>query len=525
PQPAADSPARGSRSSTRPSTRARRRPRTYGLQLAKLTLALCSVLVLGLTGYGWGTFQTLHEGLSTTDVIGWAAPDKATDILLVGLDSRTDAHDNPLAQDVLARLRAGDNEGELTDTMILVRIPNDGQHAVAISLPRDLYVELPDGYGKHKLNSAFARAKNATAERLVAQGVDPATVRTESVAAGRKVLLQAVKDLTGIGIDHYAEINLLGFSLLTDAVGGVQVCLKAPVHDRFSGANFAAGPQLISGPDALAFVRQRHGLPRGDLDRIVRQQAYLASLAHKVLTAGTLANPSRLNQLINATQQSLVLDDGFDVLDFAARIQGLAAGNVVFETVPVVGDGDSESDGSVLNVDPAAVRAFVAQAIDGPSAAQPPTSLPITTTITVDVFNASASKGLAKAVSDQLTEQGPLLQGTVGNAPTRATSVVRYATGAQDTARAVADTLGGLAVEEDPQLVTGTVQVYLGKDYGGPAKPRIAVQRMDTPVASDIARPIADTSDTSSAASSPSTPPAPAPPRPSMVGGTVPCIS
>ncbi|HET9116857.1 MAG TPA: LCP family protein, partial [Pseudonocardiaceae bacterium] len=146
------------------------RRRHYGLQLGKLALAMVSALVFILTGYGWNSFQDLHQGLSTTNVIGAAAPDKATDILLVGLDSRTDAHDNPLPRQVLAQLRAGDNEGELTDTMILVRIPNDGRHAVAISLPRDLYVDLPEGYGKHKLNSAFTRAKSATAERLVAQG-------------------------------------------------------------------------------------------------------------------------------------------------------------------------------------------------------------------------------------------------------------------------------------------------------------------------------------------------------------------
>jgi LCP family protein required for cell wall assembly len=506
------------------------RRRNYGLQLVKLALAMVSMLVLSLTGYGWATFKTLHEGLSTTDVIGWAVPDKATDLLLVGLDSRTDAHDNPLAPDVLARLRTGDNEGELTDTMILVRIPNDGQHAVAVSLPRDLYVELPDGYGKHKLNSAFARARNATAQRLVAQGADPATVRTESIAAGRKLLLQAVKDLTGVGIDHYAEINLLGFSLLTDAVGGVEVCLKAPVHDRFSGANFPAGPQLIAGPDALAFVRQRHGLPRGDLDRIVRQQAYMASLAHKVLTAGTLANPSRINQLINATQQSLVLDDGFDVLDFATRIQGLAAGNVVFETVPVLGDGTSESDGAVLNVDPDAVRAFVGQAIDVPSRSdsnpdfQPaPQAKP---TLTVDVFNASAVRGLAKSVSDQLTGQG-FQPGTVGNSAVRRTSVVRYPTGGQDFARTVADALGGLPVEEDAQLATGTVHVYLGKDYPKRSKSRVAGElprRIVTPAVSDVARPVADTAGADSTTIASSPPPAP-PPRPSMVGGKVPCVS
>lgn len=506
-----------------------RRHRNYSLQLAKLVLAMVSVLVLGLTGYGWATFKTLHEGLSTTDVIGWAVPDRVTDLLLVGLDSRTDAHDNPLAPDVLARLRAGDNEGELTDTMILVRIPHDGQHAVAISLPRDLYVELPDGYGKHKLNSAFARARNATAQRLVAQGADPATVRTESVAAGRKLLLQAVKDLTGVGIDHYAEINLLGFSLLTDAVGGVEVCLKAPVHDRFSGANFPAGPQLISGPDALAFVRQRHGLPRGDLDRIVRQQAYMASLAHKVLTAGMLTNPSRINQLINATQQSLVLDDGFDVLDFAARIQGLAAGNVAFETVPVLGDGISESDGAVLNVDPDAVRAFVGQAIGVPSTPDlkpnPQPDPQVKPTLAVDVLNASAVRGLAKSVSDQLTGQG-FAPGTVGNSAIRRTSVVRYPTGGQDAARAVADALGGLPVEEDTQLATGTVQVYLGKDYPRRGRSRFAgalPQRGVTPAVNDVARPIADTASADSATSQP---PAPAPPpRSSMVGGKVPCVS
>jgi LCP family protein required for cell wall assembly len=500
----------------------------WGRQLVKMIAAMVSVLVFGVTGYGWSTFRDLHQGLSTTDVIGVARPDKATDILLVGLDSRTDAHDNPLPRQVLAQLRAGDNEGELTDTMILVRIPNDGQHAVAISLPRDLYVDLPDGYGKHKLNSAFTRAKSATAERLVAQGADAATVRAESVAAGRKELLQAVKDLTGVGIDHYAEINLLGFALLTDAVGGVPVCLRSPVHDRFSGANFPAGPQLISGPDALAFVRQRHGLPRGDLDRIVRQQAYLASLANKILTAGTLANPSRIRQLINVAQQSLVLDEGFDVLDFATRMQGLTAGNVVFETVPVLGDDDSETDGSVLKVDPEAVRAFVAQAVEPPTstAAEPPAAA----TIVVDVFNAAAVAGLAKSVSEQLTGQG-FGEGSVGNSPARTSSVVRYPTGNADAGRQVANALGGLPIEEDGNLSTGTIRVYLGKDYSGWRKRRIeGASRQPTGIAraEGAAQTIPDTvpgERASMPASASGVSPTPPPPRPTMVGGKVPCVS
>jgi hypothetical protein len=256
----------------------------------------------------------------------------------------------------------------------------------------------------------------------------------------------------------------------------------------------------------------------------------MASLAHKVLTAGTLANPSRINQLINATQQSLVLDDGFDVLDFATRIQGLAAGNVVFETVPVLGDGTSESDGAVLNVDPDAVRAFVGQAIDVPSRSdsnpdfQPaPQAKP---TLTVDVFNASAVRGLAKSVSDQLTGQG-FQPGTVGNSAVRPTSVVRYPTGGQDFARTVAYALGGLPVEEDAQLATGTVHVYLGKDYPKRSKSRVAGElprRIVTPAVSDVARPVADTAGADSTTIASSPPPAP-PPRPSMVGGKVPCVS
>src|SRR5262249_25364920 len=109
--------ARGASSHRRRALAPAPRRRRYGLALVKLVLGIVSTLVFGLTGYGWTTFQDLHQGLSTTNVIGGPpTPDKATDILLVGLDSRTDAHDRPLPRQVLAQLRAGDNEGELTDT-------------------------------------------------------------------------------------------------------------------------------------------------------------------------------------------------------------------------------------------------------------------------------------------------------------------------------------------------------------------------------------------------------------------------
>ena len=490
--------------------------RSSRYRAAKAALALVSALVLSLTGYGWSTFKNLQNGLSTADVIGFSAPDGATDILLVGNDSRTDAQGNPLPREVLAQLRAGRNEGELTDSLILVRIPNDGSRAVAISLPRDLYVEMPDGFGEHKLNSAYSRAKGYTAEQLVAEGADPVTVRNESISAGRKLLLHTVEDLTGVGIDHYAEINLLGFSLLTEAVGGVEVCLKAPVDDKFSGANFPAGPQTITGPDALAFVRQRHGLPRGDLDRVVRQQVFLASLANRVLSAGTLGNPSRIRELIGATQQSLVLDDDFNVLDFAARIQGLAAGNVEFLTVPLLGEAESNDEGAVLEVDPEAVRAFVASAIG--AAPQAVAGAPETARITVDVLNASGVTGLAGGVSQQLTDRG-FGVGEVANADARELSLVRYPTGEQDAGRTVAQALGGLPAEEDPNLPSGTVQVYLGENYSGPGTDGFAghaLMRLD-------GRP--GTGAVSGAFHSPArTDRTAQPPAPPLVAGETPCV-
>lgn len=430
---------------------------------------MVSALVLGLTGFGWATFQSLQDGLTTTDVTGgFTAPDGATDLLLVGNDSRTDPQGNPLPPEVLDQLRASDDEGgDLTDTVILVRIPNDGRRAVAISLPRDLYVDMPDGYGQHKLNSAFARAKNETAVTLVEQGIDPIRVRAQSIAAGRTMLVETIEDLTGAGIDHYAEVNLLGFARLTEAVGGVDVCLRAPVDDEFSGAEFSAGLQTISGTDALAFVRQRHGLPRGDLDRVVRQQVFLAGLADKVLSAGTLANPARIRELIDATQQALVLDRDLNVLEFAARMRGVASGNVEFVTVPVLGDASSNGEGSVLKVDPRAVQRFVAGVIDQAPAQERASAPDGNAAIVVDVLNASGITGLASRVSAELGGRG-FGAGAVGNADPRAASVVRYPEGEAETGETVAGALGGLPVEEDPTLAPGSVQVYLGEDYTGP---------------------------------------------------------
>lgn len=467
---------------------------------------MASMLVIGVTGYAWAKYQDLQNWLTTADVLGgFNAPDGATDILLVGNDSRTDARGNPLPPEVLTQLRASDDEGgNLTDTMILVRIPNNGSQAVAISFPRDSYVELADGYGQHKLNSAYSRAKGETAAALVDEGADPATVERESTAAGRRMLVATIEQLAGVSIDHYAEVNLLGFALLTQAVGGVPVCLKAPVDEELSGAEFPAGPQTISGVDALAFVRQRHGLPRGDIDRVVRQQAFMAGLAEKVLSSGTLTKPGRIREMIDATKQSVVLDKDWNVLSFAEQMQGIAAGDVRFVTIPIVGDTETYGEGMALEVDQEQVEQFVDAVIDP----QPGPESPADSTnaaVTVSVLNTTGTQGLAGRVSMALTGRG-YTPGEVGNAEPRAASMIQHAAGEAGAGERVADELGGLPVEEDPTLPPGTVQVYLGEDYAGPGLQGVAAGsvQLDGPRAPAPAQ----------------LPPAPPP----ITAGNVPCV-
>jgi LCP family protein required for cell wall assembly len=492
----------------------------------RTVIALVSVLVLGVTGYAWASYNNLTNGLTTSDVIdngagGDKPADGATDIMLVGMDSRTDAQGHQLPKDVLDTLNAGEDEGEVnTDTLILVHIPNNGGKAVAISMPRDSYVEIP-GYGKHKINSAFARAKIDATRQLQSSVKDPAQLEVQSNQEGDKELIKTVQQLTGITVDHFAAVNLFGFSEITKAVGGVDVCLAKPVHDDFSGANFKAGQQTLSGPDALKFVRQRHGLPNGDLDRIKRQQVFMASMAHKILSTGTLTNPTSLSNLIAAVKKSVVLDQGWDVLGFAKQMQGLTGGNINFLTVPITTVSlKTPNDGDAVGVDPQKVKSFVQALTNGqdPTAAESAATEPdkqadtANTSATVDVHNATGITGLANKVLDALEQKG-FTRGDIGNATTRSKSVIRYPKGGQDAAQQVAAALGGgITTEVDPSVESGHVDLYLGKDYTGPGG-----QRMGAPAALQL-----DGGRQQPAA--PSAPPSPSGDQPINADGTI-CVN
>ncbi|KXP00982.1 LCP family protein [Tsukamurella pseudospumae] len=448
----------------------------------KALIALITAVVLVVTGVAWFWWSRFAGDIERGPTLA-AKPDGATDILLVGTDSRTDAKGNPLSKQELARLNAGVDDGTLnTDTIILIRIPNDGKSATAISIPRDAYVAIPD-QGKGKINSAFAGAANVTRDKAIKDGDDEKTAVQKGNEEGRKALIETVADLTGVSVDRYAEIGLVGFSRLTDAVGGVDVCLKKPVNDSYSGARFRAGKQTLKGPQALSFVRQRHGLPRGDLDRVTRQQVFMASLASKILSTGTLTSPSKLSQLQNALTTSVTLDQDWDVMGFAKELANLSAGKIKFSTVPVVRDDGWSDDGqqSVVVVDPKQVQAYVAGLLGGDApktkTMTTPSSSPAVPAVnrasyTVDVVNGGSTTGLASGVSSFLGNKG-FGQGKTGNASTSESglssgSAVLASSSNDQGAKAVAALLGGLPVVASTSVSSGHVKVLIQDGYSGP---------------------------------------------------------
>ncbi|UGT45761.1 LCP family protein [Nocardia yamanashiensis] len=431
---------------------------------------VAAALVLVVTGLGWYQVDRLVSSIERIGNLGLGGGrDGAVDILMVGIDSRTDAHGNPLSEDERAMLHAGDEVGLNTDTIVLIRVPNDGSSATAISIPRDAYVDIP-GLGKGKINSAYGVTKLNEQQKLLDKGVSESEADKRSTTAGRQALIKTVGNLTGITVDHYAEVGLLGFVLLTDAVGGVEVCLNNAVYEPLSGADFPAGRQKLNGAQALSFVRQRHELPRGDLDRIVRQQVYMAQLVHQVLSAKTLTSPGRLQELSTAVGRTVVLDDDWDVLKFLGQLQDLSGGQVKFETIPVKDLNGWTDDGeSVVKVDPEAVRKYVAKMVGEDGSTHDETGGVDPATVTADVFNASGTGGLAAQAAQALTGKG-FRTGTVDNwigGPVQSSRVLAASAG-DPKARAVAKALGGLPVLSEAGLPEGSVRVVLASDYAGP---------------------------------------------------------
>ncbi|WHU48706.1 LCP family protein [Gordonia sp. L191] len=383
-------PARRGGSRVRPAGRDSARParpappapparRRTAIGLARAAVVVCSVVAFVVCGAMWMGASTFRGGLGYSNALQGAprSTDGAQNILLIGLDTRKDKNGNDLPDDVMRQLHAGDGDsgGYNTNTLILMHIPADRKNIVAYSIPRDDLVETPDlDVSQAKIKEVYGRTKAATEDQLANEGIsDPATLEAKGRDAGRTATIKAVRTLTGVPIDRFAEVSLIGFYDVAKALGGVEVCLNHAVSDDYSGANFSAGMHRLSASQALAFVRQRHGLTRGDLDRTHRQQAFLLSALHQVQSAGTLTDVGKLNRLMSVVDDDVVFSQGWDVVSWAQDMIGVPDQKISFQTLPVVRYATVD-DQDVNIIDPVAIRAEVQRAFGVPVTAPAPSS-------------------------------------------------------------------------------------------------------------------------------------------------------
>ena len=475
--------------------------------LGRCVAALVSILALASTAFGWASVHKAIGGITFSHALEPGAPrstDGAQNILLIGLDSRKDQHGNELPQEILDKLHAGDSDdgGYNTNTLILMHVepkPDGKEKIVAFSIPRDDYVKFTGvpGYSHIKIKEAYGLTKADVAQKLVDAGVtDQQELETRGREAGRRATIKAVRDLTGVPIDSFAEVNLAGFYDLAQSLGGVQVCLNHAVYDEYSGADFPAGRQTLDAAQSLAFVRQRHGLDNGDLDRTRRQQAFLISVMHQLDATGTFTDLSKLNALIEVAHKDVVLSAGWDEKQFR-RMQALAGGDVEFRTLPVVRY-DNINGQDVNIIDPAAIRAEVAKAFGTKDATTTTTTAKPSADTVVDVVNAAGISGLAASASAKLAARGFHTDQARDPQPGDPTvTSVRYGSGAESDARSAAALLGITAEPMlESSLATGHIEIILGPDYSpsgaadtDTATETVEVTPLSTSTSSDEASP------------------------------------
>ncbi|PZM90787.1 MAG: transcriptional regulator [Actinobacteria bacterium] len=260
----------------------------------------------------WLYVRGLDKSLRRTDAFGGIAAERpapsstgAVNLLLVGSDSR----DPDVQLD-----QAG---GWRSDTLILMHIPSSRDRAYLVSIPRDLYVPIPQS-----ADAACDSGRRAKINAAVAWGGLPLAVRT-------------VECFTDVRIDHVVAIDFAGFEQVTDALGGVELYVErdiTSIHKPYR--TFRKGMNHMNGAEALDWVRQRKQFPDGDFARMRHQQEFLRALLDKAASTGTLSNPTKLNAFLRATADAVTVDQGFSLMQFALDFRKLRGENLHFLTSP-----------------------------------------------------------------------------------------------------------------------------------------------------------------------------------------------
>src|SRR3954468_488292 len=292
--------------------------------LKAIAIAVAVVLVVVGAG-GWLVYRHLDKNITSLNVTGPLGPDRPTEIV------KPDAPNKPLN---ILLLGSDTREGKgnhlggqtpgLSDTTILLHISADRKLAYGVSLPRDAMVQRP------------------TCVRKDGNGTDAGGLSMFNAAyaiGGPACTIKTVEQLTHIRINHFVVIDFHGFKKMVDALGGVEVCVPKEVNDTTGHITLPAGTYDVKGERALDYVRVRHDISdNGDIGRMKRQQTFLASMANKAVSMGTLVNPVRLYKFLDAATKSLTTDPGLASLNKLAglsrSVKGIGLDQIQFLTVP-----------------------------------------------------------------------------------------------------------------------------------------------------------------------------------------------
>jgi LCP family protein required for cell wall assembly len=463
---------------------------------------ILAALVLVVSGFAYYV-KAKADSFGSSSVLSGGPSTGPMNILLMGLESRTYWDGKPLPRGLEDVMQIGHSGGNATNTLILIHIFAGGQKAVGFSIPRDNLVTMygTDGYGgtKGKIDQAYGFAMANKMNHLAQQDPNMSSVQRNFLGneAGRLAEVQTIEQLTGVHIDHFAELNLDGFYELANVFGGTEVCItpttvngvqNANLYDTNSGWNAVAdgynlkkgGTQYLhlAAGQALAFIRDRDSLPGTDLGRTKRQQAVIDYVIWKLRHQGVLSDISQLNSLLNVAKQYLITSSGWDMLQFAGEMKSLTGKNLSFQTLPVSGYQTEYLDGSyqaVNIVNPAGIKkivhdTFYPSPASAGSAAHPARPAqqkraaglaPAATTM--DVYNGGHANGLAAQLSQALTSAG-YKAGKVGNITARSSTEVLYGTGAAASAAKIAGYFSGVTATASSSVAAGHVEVLLGAD-------------------------------------------------------------
>ncbi|WP_371647048.1 LCP family protein [Streptomyces mirabilis] len=461
----------------------RRKGRTKKSKAKKILLwtggSMAFVLV-AVSAAGYLYLKHLEGNVSTTDV-GSAgkkgfSKDEAFNILIIGTDKRTGKGNEGYG-----------DKGSVghADTNILLHVSKDRTNATALSIPRDLIVDVPD-----------CPTKQPDGSEKIVPGTQNVRFNTSLGQDGRDpgCTMRTVKAVTGISVDHFMMADFNAVKTLTSAVGGVDVCVAHAVNDKESHLKLPAGKSKVEGEQALAFVRTRHSFGnQGDLDRIKVQQQFLGSLMRKMSSSDTLTNPAKLISLAEAATKALTVDTGIGnvstLKDVALELKKVPTKNITFTTVPVLDNPAEKVKATVVVNQSQAPAVFDAIKNDvsftavkqkekkekAEVAARLKGTRSAAADIRVDIYNGGAPGGSAQETLNWLQNtEGVPKSSQLGNADAPLSkTTVEYSPDQADQARKLADLMGLSASalkpgksEKNSQGLPAIV-LTLGKDFKG----------------------------------------------------------